>query len=211
MGLLLILFLLVIYLLIARKCTRSVKGWLKLPVVIFFVLVPTADAVYGRAKLSAMCREDSGVKFNKSVPDVEGFSTGKSKPYEDWVTKYGYSYVEGYRFGLPSSGILRFVYEGENKVVEKIDVKGVLTSRYQLERRETDSGTYLHRQESVVDLATKETLATDTTIIYFGGWLERAISGLYASRETADYCPKNDDSYGRLVLLVTTTLKPKTR
>ena len=56
MGALLILFLVIAYLVISIWAVAKVRsGWGKLVALTLAVLIPTADAVYGRMKLKALC------------------------------------------------------------------------------------------------------------------------------------------------------------
>ncbi len=208
MGGLLVLSLFYSYMWGAAKVVASTDTfWKKALVVLLAILIPTADAIYGRIKLKTMCEADAGLRIHRTVDNVAGFSTGESSPYQSWVEEYGYSYVEGYRFGKNNQQTITYLADASGKAVTKIEPKGVLRSRYLLTKGESDSRTYLRSWTSIVDLETNETMAIDTTIIFFGGWVERAIEGLYAARGTADYCPK-DDHYRRLIKLVTHTLKP---
>jgi hypothetical protein len=207
-GGLLVLFLIGLYVTGANKLVRRTQPiWAKALIVIAALLIPTADAIYGSKNFKEMCKADAGLRIHRSVENVEGFSTGNSSPYESWVTKFGYSYVEGYRFGEQNKETMRYVSDRDGKAHLIFEKNGVLKSRYLLTDTKDDSRMYLRRQDVIKDLVTNEILATNTTLIYFGGWVERGINGLYASRGTNDYCPKTE-GYKALVDLVTQTLQP---
>ena len=74
MGGLLGLLLIGLYIGGAYKIVQWIKPiWGKTLAVVVVVLIPTADAVYGRIKLKQMCEADGGLKIYRTVEGVEGF------------------------------------------------------------------------------------------------------------------------------------------
>jgi hypothetical protein len=70
----------------AAKTTKS-----KVIALLLILLIPTADAIYGRIKLQQMCKAEGGLKVYRVAQGVEGFM-GYAE--EEMITKYGYQFVE---------------------------------------------------------------------------------------------------------------------
>lgn len=173
MGGLAVLWLTAVYLLIAIWATyRAHPHWMKLLVALGFLLLPTADAVYGRIKLRQMCAAEGGLKVYKTVEGVEGLYVGRFRPDPTWITNYGYRFIEG----KDSSGKYRRLSRGpDGKIIEEKDV--VPKSRYQLEYLGGDFGAgYAYDEQRIRDLQTNEILARARNISYEGGWAERFIA-----------------------------------
>lgn len=74
MGGLLVLVLIGLYVWGAYKIVRRTPPiWAKALVVIAAVLIPTADAVYGRYKLKQICAAEGGLRIYRVVEGVAGF------------------------------------------------------------------------------------------------------------------------------------------
>ena len=155
---------------VAYKVVRRIKpNWGKALAVAVFVLIPTADTVYGRIKLKQLCEAEGGVKIYRTVEGVEGYFDGVWGPTPEWLTKYGYRFVEGKdRDGKP----MRIKLGPDGKVIEEMNV--VPQSRHQYEYSGAEFGNGYFRGESRIrDLQTKEILSRYVDIIYQGGWVER--------------------------------------
>jgi len=206
MGGLLILFLVGLYLWIAYKVVRRVSPvWGKVLAIVVVVLIPTADAIYGRIKLKQMCAVEGGIKVYKTVEGVEGFYASQDF-YETWIDKYGYRFVEGKN--IDSSSPNKISRLGRNATGEVVSTtSNVKLSAYSIDFLSDDNGVYLQETDVIKNTQTGEVLAKSTRIIYFGGWIERSLSALYAGRWSADFCP-NTDHFISLIEVVTTTLHP---
>jgi hypothetical protein len=204
MGALLILWIAAIYLLLAAWITYKVRSWwVKSVVAIALLLIPTADAVYGRIKLKQMCEAEGGLKIYKTVEGVEGLYVDRLGATPEWVTKYGYRFVEGEDVsGKP----VRLSGGPAGKIVEEKNV--ALKSQYRYEYSGGDFGIgYAYDEQRVRDLQTNEILARARNISYEGGWVERFVASLYAAKGYAGACQEGRDTIS-LYKIVNETLKP---
>jgi len=185
MGGLLILVLAGLYLWIAYKVVRRAPPvWGKVLAIVVIVLIPTADAVYGRMKLRQICAVEGGLKIYKTVEGVEGFYLNDMPLHQEWITKYGYKFVEGK--GLDGSST-RLGWGKDGNVVEEKNV--TLFSRYQYEYYANEYGLGFKRVEhQVKDSETNQILARNLNFTFEGGWAERFIASLYAAKGFAGAC-----------------------
>src|SRR3989304_2288943 len=117
---LLVLFLLgaSVWVWVAYKVVRRIKpNWGKALAVAVFVLIPTADAVYGRIKLKQLCEAEGGVKIYRTVEGVEGFYGFPMSPAPEWLTKHGYRFLEGTDY--PDGKPMRMKLGPDGKVIEE--------------------------------------------------------------------------------------------
>lgn len=201
MGALLILFVAGLYLWLVIAITRRVKpGWGKLIVLVIAVLIPTADAIVGRIYLKHLCTTEGGLKIYRTVEGVEGFYEPTSSPEEEWIRKYGYKFVEGEDLsGKPA----RMSLQPDGTIVFEKNV--VLQSKYAFEPKiGNPKDLYYRGEENIRVMATNEILSRYVNFSYAGGWVERAIAGLYAARGKGGTCETENPLYE----LVTKTLKP---
>lgn len=201
MGALLILVLAAVYLLIAYKVTKKIKPWWgKIAAIAIFLLIPTADAVYGRIKFDRMCESEAGLKIYRVVEGVEGFYDPTSSPYEGWIKKYGYRFIEGNALNGKDA---RMVHLPDGTIRLETGITPI--SKYAYEEKKSDLSEIYYRVDQRVRVrGTDEILGEQINITYAGGWFNRLIAGLYASRGQAGVCGPGtsiDD-------LVTKTLKP---
>lgn len=184
MGGLLVLFLLGFYVWGAYKIVRWIKPvWGKALVLVAVLLIPTADAVYGRIKLKQMCETEGGLKIFRIAEGVEGFYV-THRPETEWLTKYGYKFVEGQDTG---GKLVRLSLGPNGKIVEERDVQ--LKSRYGFEYSGKNFGAGYARGESVIrDLQTKEVLARNVNLSYEGGWIERFVAGIFSAKGFSGAC-----------------------
>lgn len=201
MGGLLVLALIAGYVWGAAKLFKRVGPyWAKALVVIVAILLPTVDAVYGRIKLKQMCEAEGGLHVYRVVEGVEGFDTPSGPPFDEWIVKYGYRFVEGKELnGKPSRLSLR----SDGQIVREIGITPV--SEYIYERDKGNSGDVFDRSGVHIRVrSTDEILSRDVNINYAGGWFERFVNGLYAARGTAGTCGPVVSIHD----LITKTLKP---
>jgi len=157
--------------------------------ILIFILIPTVDAIYGRIKLKQMCAAEGGLKIYRVVEGVEGFEYGNSRPSDSWITEYGYKFVEGK--GLEGKP-MRLRLKSDGKISEEPDA--VMQSRYRYEYFGSDFGVgYTQVEQQIKDLKTNEVLARTRNISYEGGWAERLIAGIYASKGYAGACQEGAD------------------
>lgn len=206
MGGLAVLAILGLYIFLANKVFRVAKTTLaKVITLLLILLIPTADAIYGRIKLQQMCKAEGGLKVFRVAHGVEGFMADTAN--EKWIQQYGFQFSEGssspkiyYRFTMINGKLTR-----EDNVTPK--------SNYRLYFKRVGwiDGTYMRDQYIVDELANSEILATDTQIAFNGGWAERLIalfSG--AGGGGVAWCSNaENNAMNRIVNIVTSTLKNK--
>lgn len=202
MGGLLVLALIAGYIWCAAKLFKHAGSyWAKALVVAAVILIPTADAVYGRIKLRQMCEAEGGLHIYRVVEGVEGFDALSLGPDDEWILKHGYRFVEGVELGGKRS---RVSLQPDGKTVREVGVTPI--TEYIFEWDEGDSRDVFDRSGTHIRVrSTGEILSRYVNINYAGGWFERFVNGLYASRGTAGTC-------GPVVSvheLVAKTLKPR--
>ncbi len=186
MGGLLILFLIGLYVWGAYKIVRwTPPVWGKALVVIAAILIPTADAVYGRYKLKEMCAAEGGLRIFRVVEGATGFDDPTDVPREESIRNDGYKYVEGVdrsgsrsRISLRSDGTIAF------------EVGITPSSEYVYDFVEGDSikDVYFRTESRIRVRSTGEILSKAVNISYAGGWFERFVNGIYAARGVAGNC-----------------------
>jgi hypothetical protein len=120
MGGLLVLALIAGYIWGAAKLFKHVGPyWAKALVVVAAILIPTADAVYGRIKLKQMCEAEGGLHIYRVVEGAEGFDALSLGPDDEWILKYGYRFVEGDEINGKKS---RLSLQPDGKVVREVGV-----------------------------------------------------------------------------------------
>jgi len=201
MGGLAVLLLLGFYLWGAYKIVRLAKPrWAKALVILVVILIPTADAVYGRIKLRQMCEAEGGLKVYKVMEGVEGFDNPKDEPLEQWLRINGFKFIEGIdRSGKPSRMSLR----ADGTIALELGVAPI--SKYFYEDTHGNSDDIFYRIEKTIRVRnTDEVLSRAVNFSYAGGWVERFVDSLYAARGTAGRCGPDV----LITELVTKTLKP---
>lgn len=185
---------------ITKLVTSAPKLWQKTLIVVAALLVPTADAVYGRIKLRQMCEAEGGLHIYRVVEGVEGFDALSLGPDDEWILKYGYRFVEGEEL---SGKRARISLQPDGKIVREVGVTPI--AEYIFEWDKGDSRDVFDRSGTHIRVrSTGEILSRYVNINFAGGWFERFVNGLYASRGTAGMC-------GPVVSvheLVAKTLKP---
>lgn len=201
MGGLLVLALIGAYGWGAAKLFKQIdQYWAKALVVVAAILIPTADAVYGRIKLKQMCEAEGGLHVYRVVEGVEGFDDPRTAPYEDWITKYGYRVVEGDEINGKES---RLSLLPDGSILRETGISP--TSKYIYELDKGNPRDTYHRIESRVRVRDSgEILSRSINFRYAGGWFEGFVSGFYAAKGNAGNC-------GPIIYpveLITKTLKP---
>jgi hypothetical protein len=201
MGALLIIFLGAVYVLIAYKVTVRVRPWWgKTIAIAVFVLIPTADAVYGRIKFNQMCETEAGLKIYRTAEDAQGFYNSQMPPSDQWIRKYGYRFIEGRALGGKDA---RMSLRPDGTILLETEVMPISKYAYEV-KRSAPGETYSRTEQNIRMRETNEVLSAQVNISYAGGWFNRFVASLYASRGQAGICGPGisiDD-------LVTKTLKP---
>ena len=211
MGGLAVLFLLSIYIVITVVLVIKVKGLpYKAVALLVMLLIPTADAVYGRYKLKQMCAAEAGLKVYKVAHNVMGFMGYAD---EVMITKYGYLFVESertqgnyYRISLNNGYIVT-----EEKVTPKSTYRFRQVRNFEMPNYDK-SQSYSRSQDVIEDVASGELLATYTHLAFTGGWVEQFL-GMFSDAGPGNvaWCSTepflNKPYIDPIKLLITSTLK----
>lgn len=182
-----------------KLCKHAQPYWKNALIVIAAILIPTADAVYGRIKLKQMCEAEGGLHIYRVVEGVEGFDFSHMSPNEEWLTNYGYRFIEG---DQSNGKRTRLSIQPDGKILQEVGVTPIAKYAYELDQGEARD-TFSRTESRVVEKRSSEILARHVNIRYAGGWFERFVSGLYAATGNAGSC-------GSIVYpseLITKTLK----
>ena len=185
MGALLILVLFIAYLVISIWVIAKVKPrWGKWVALLIAVLIPTADAVYGRMKLKALCATEGGMKIFRTVEGVEGFYNMGGSADDGLLVKHEYRFVEGDAKGDSHERKSKLL---TGEIVWEANVR--LKSRFAIKLVPGNlRDKYLKNETQIIDISTNEILARTTRFSYSGGWVERSIAGLYGQRANVADC-----------------------
>ena len=173
MGGLAVLFLLSIYFVITVLVVVKVKGLpYKAVALLVMLLIPTADAIYGRYKLKQMCAAEAGLKVYKVAHNVEGFMADAADGF--YIQHFGYQFTEAerthgkyYRASKQNDQIVI-----EDNVTPKSVYRLRLIREFEMPNYDKNQSYYRH-QEAIESIATGEVLATYTHLAFKGGWAER--------------------------------------
>lgn len=202
MGEVLILALIAGYIwVVAAFFKRVGPYWAKALVVVAALLLPTADTVYGRMKLKQMCEAESGLHVYRVIENAEGFDYPIMTPNDEWITKYGYHFIEGEELSGKRS---RVSLQPNGKIVREKEVTPIAKYVFELDKGDVRD-TFQRIESRLVARDSGEVLARVVNMSYAGGWFERLVNGLYAARGTARRCGPDI----LITELVTKTLKPK--
>lgn len=202
MGGLAVLFLMWSYFALTVSALILIRPiWAKGLVLVLALLIPTADAVYGRYKLKQMCEAEAGLKVYKVVHGVEGFMASTADA--DSLNKYGYQFMEGanpphyYRFSKQNGQIAI-----EENVTPKSQYRLSLNFIGDMKDR------YIKNQYVMDSMIKDEVLATDTQIAFNGGWAERFLAQFSDSGGgTVAWCTNTElDVLKRIDRIITSTL-----
>lgn len=185
MGGLLVLALIAGYIWGVKKLFKRIDPyWAKALVVVAAILIPTADAGYGRIKLKHMCDAEGGLHIYRVVKGVEGFDDSSGRPLDEWILKYGYRFVEGVEPGGKHS---RLAQQPDGKIVREVGVTPVSEYVFELQVGNVQD-VYYHTESRIVVRSSREVLSRAVNIGYAGGWFERFVGGLYAATGNAGSC-----------------------
>ncbi|MEO8628243.1 MAG: hypothetical protein ABI612_09100 [Betaproteobacteria bacterium] len=204
MGALLILFLAGVYVWVGVRLLRSFSTLAgKLVTLLVLILIPSADGIYGRIKLKQMCEAQGGLKILRPVEGAKGFRDQHFRPEKEWITKYGYQFIEGRG---PDGRPARVSRQADGTITTEHDV--IPISEYASEEEAGDLGWgYRYGEYRIINIQTNEKLGVFKTFTYDGGWIERAIGHLYGSKGSANGCGYGD-SWQITLKLIQETLQP---
>ncbi|MDR1367357.1 MAG: hypothetical protein LBJ76_01385 [Candidatus Accumulibacter sp.] len=201
MGGLLVLALIFAYVILTSKLFKRVRPWwAKALVIVAAILIPTADAVYGRHKLKRMCEAEGGLHIYRVAEGVDGFDDASITPHDEWILKYGYRIIEGTELNGKRSRLVRLP---NGKIVRETGIKPMTEYIYEIKKINPYS-IFIRDGSHVRVRSTGEILSREVNINYSGGWLERFVNGLYSVRGTAGMCGSIVSKHE----LIAKTLKP---
>ncbi|MDP3608618.1 MAG: hypothetical protein Q8R74_06035 [Methylophilus sp.] len=188
MGGLAVLFLLGFYCALTLLALIYIKPfWAKAIVLILALLIPSADALYGRIKLKQMCAAEAGLKVYKVAHNVEGFMDDYR---EYWILEGNYKYSEDY----PINGTVTRYSMHDGKVVREKKVSPQSQYRVSAKYIGSTKDRYLRHQFTVESIQ-GDVLATDTQIAFNGGWAEKLLAAFSdAGGGTVEWCTNTDIS-----------------
>lgn len=193
MGGLLVLALIAGYVWATAKLIKSVRPyWKKALVVTIAILIPTADALWGRyVTLPELC-QDAGLRVFKNADKSGGLLVSNFSYSSDyWIQIAGIAFVEGVIPGKPNHQRITLT-EGKNVIEENVIAK----SKYRLTAWEKVTGQnemYITGHELRIESReSSETLARFRTYAYAGGWVER-LMGQFADSgpQASAKCPSS--------------------
>mgnify|MGYP000147736909 CR=1 FL=1 len=187
MAALLIFFLAWLYYRVVRKVLKRVKPyWGKALVIVIALLIPTADAVYGRHKLKRLCAQEGGPHIYRVVEGVKGFESPSILLDKSWLGIGKYQFVEGEEYPGKYS---RLSLRPDGTYLREVDIspQSEYAHKY-IPGKIKDI--YSKSEQRVYVRATGEVLGRYVNISYAGGWVERAINGLYAARGNSGICER---------------------
>jgi hypothetical protein len=180
-----ILFIIGLYLSLTVLAMVKVKPiWLKGLVLLLALLIPTADAVYGRYKLKQMCEAEAGLKIYRVAHGVKGFMGGGCDGY--MLKRSGYQFTEDNYSYTYNKGCRATLRDGDVVIEDNVKPK----SKYRFSRREIGDtkDVYLQSQYLIEEIDTGEILATDTQFGFNGGWAERLIAAFGGGGISPTWC-----------------------
>ena len=206
MGGLLAIAVLVLYIWIWKKVFGRIQPvWGKALAFVLAILIPTGDAIYGRIVLNQMCEAEGGLRVYKTVENVDGFFDDHG-PDERWIKNRGFTFAEG-RSQTGSPNVDRLSKDSDGMVTMEKNVPR--KSIYRLRFVPGELGSIYRRNKYVLDTYDEtEILGEEVDISYSGGWVERAINGIYAAHGTAGTCGLSIDVSRRRQDLVAAALRP---
>lgn len=172
MGGLAVLFFIGLYFVIAFKVVGKFKAshykWL---VVALIVLIPSGDAMVGRAYLKYLCAKEGGLKVYRVAEHVEGFMEAFENIDDDWVKNGGYQFSES----TPVNGLVTRYSRQNGQIIREDNV--MPQSRYRVRLVNVgQKDVYGRSIDSVETVGGLDVLATYTAIAFKGGWVERFLA-----------------------------------
>lgn len=152
----------------------------KIVALLAVLLIPTADAVYGRIKLQQMCKAEGGLRVYQVAHNVEGFMADSA---DGFYFKYGYQFTEAESSG---NKYYRATQENGQLIIED---NVVPKSKYRLRlvpivKKEN----YSYAKYLIEAIDSKEILSTDTQIGFNGGWAERLLAAFSDGGISPTWC-----------------------
>lgn len=173
MGGLATLFVVGLYLAIGLWIVIKSRGWWRLVALLAVILIPTADALWGRyVTLPRLCK-DAGLKvYAKATKDGGLLFDGAADDY--YIVKYGFPLVEGQDAAGTYYRFSRVAGQEKTQLERSVQPQAKYVSRsVQL----TPSPTFVGTAYRVEGRNSGALLGELVTYSYLGGWAERFLGG----------------------------------
>ena len=170
-------------------------------VILAMLLIPTADAYYGRLKLDRLCATEGGLKVYRVVQGVDGFFS----PFTagTFLDKHPFQFLES---GDPNIGFVRFSRGPAGGVITQ--QVSELRSRYEYRKVPGESRDIYKRDAfQVVARDTHEVLGEIVRFTFAGGWVERVIADMLGGSADAGNCQVGNANHIQ-EQVIDATLKP---
>ena len=197
-------FLLVIILYIVGSAALVAKAptlKYKIVALLAVLLIPTADAVYGRYKLNQMCKAEGGLRVYQVVHNVEGFMDNWAEPNKYAVEHQGYKFTESKeRLGVCDRVSMQ---DGQLVFEKNVTPKSKYSARY--DTKNTVDPSFWYQDTIVETYPQSEVMARNRVFIFNGGWAERFMAGFGGDSRISVTCDVPNLSTTELIKLALKT------
>jgi len=170
LGFLLVIFVYIFVTFALVILTPTLK--FKALVLLSALLIPSADAIYGRIKLNQMCKADGGLRIYKQPHDIEGYMS-EFIPDETAVKNrfFTFSEAEVSKGVFNRSSMQNGTLIHEKNVKPRSRYKAYLGNVVQL------NSSYGYQDSVVETYPEGEVVARDRLYLFWSGWAERFLDG----------------------------------
>lgn len=197
-------FLLVIILYIAGSVAMVAKAPTlksKIVVLLAVLLIPTADAIYGRIKLNQMCESDGRLKVYQVAHNVEGYMNGWAEPDKFTVEHQGYKFEESKEV----HGVCNRVSMQNGELVYEKNVKPQSKYKVYLAQRVTLNDDYWYQDDVIETYPEGKQLLRYRVIAFNGGWAEKFLGSFSDAGANSVFCEKRWPEERDLIKMVLKT------
>lgn len=145
----------------------------KIVALLAVLLIPSADAIYGRIKLNQLCEADGGLKIFKQPHSIEGYMTS-NEHVDDYLVKKG---VFKFSESEEHHGVSTRVSMQNGELLYEKDVKPISKYKPHFGEFVTLDDSYFYRDSIVETYPEGEIIARDRLYSFKGGWAERFLGG----------------------------------
>lgn len=191
-------FLLVIFLYIVVSVKLVAKAptlKYKIVALLAVLLIPSADAIYGRIKLHQMCEADGGLRIFKVEHNVEGvLSDGVLDDFAIKNSEYKFSEAEVRKGIFNRLSLQNGKLVLEENVQPRSKYKSYITTPSKINK-------LYWRQDAIIETYPEsEVMVRDTLFGFRGGWVERFIARFAGANEITVVCNKHGLSSQQLLI-----------
>lgn len=192
-------FLLVIFLYIVGSVALVAKAptlKYKIVALLAVLLIPTADAIYGRIKLHQMCEAEGGLRIYKQPHNIEGYMTDYDLADDFAVRKGTFKFSESEE----RNGVSTRVSMQNGELVYEKDVKPISKYKPHFGKFVSLDDSYFYRDSIVETYPEGEVVARDRAYFFKGGWAERFLGSFADAGPDWIRCEKPSLDYMELLL-----------